>query len=245
MSDVEPSSMSGGEAEDFVGKWRARWPEWPLAEVFVPPVQRPVVLAWAALQQELLDAAWGGRDARPGELKLAWWMEELQGWSQGRRRHPLGRVLQREPAPWAALAVALPALGRSRERPLDVDDAFAALHAVADAAAGIELALFAAAEPTVREATSRLVTATWLVARVRADAQSAVPLALLGADYSTDDAAVSAWCSVLRECWPEGRHAPRIRRLWARLARLRLDSAGDAAPAAARVLWNAWRTARN
>lgn len=85
--------------QDFAGKWRARWPEWSVAEVFVPRAQRGVAVAWAALQQELTDAAWGGTDALPGEAKLGWWMEELQGWRQGRRRHPLGLALQRQDAP--------------------------------------------------------------------------------------------------------------------------------------------------
>ena len=49
--------MSDQEATDsFIGKWRARWPEWSVAEVFIPRGQREVVLAWMALLQELTDA---------------------------------------------------------------------------------------------------------------------------------------------------------------------------------------------
>ncbi|MFQ6313658.1 hypothetical protein ACLMLE_27050, partial [Lysobacter capsici] len=51
---------------DFAGKWRARWPEWSVAEVFVPRSQRATAVAWAALQQELTDAAWAAGDALPG-----------------------------------------------------------------------------------------------------------------------------------------------------------------------------------
>lgn len=244
MTDENAVPVSGDDGEGFVAKWRERWPEWPLAEVFIAPAQRPVALAWAALQQELLDAAWGGHDARPGELKLAWWMEELQGWTQGRRRHPLGRVLQRQPAPWAALAAALPALGRSRERPLDADDAFAALESVARAVAGIEASLFDPPPTASSDAAVPLVTATWLATRTRMGDDAAVPLALLEPD-GTPGGGLDAWRSTLRSRWPEARGGvPRVRRVWAALARARLDSK-DAAPAAPRVLWSAWRAARN
>src|SRR5690606_14891514 len=76
--------------EAFLDKWRARWPEWRIAEVFVPAPRRPATLAWLGLRQELADAAWGGADPRPGAAKLAWWSDELRGWASGRRRHPLG-----------------------------------------------------------------------------------------------------------------------------------------------------------
>lgn len=243
MSDESPVPASGDDLEGFVGKWRARWPEWPLAEVFVAPEQRPIALAWAALQQELLDAAWGGRDARPGELKLAWWMEELQGWTHGRRRHPLGRVLQRSAAPWASLAAALPVLGRSRERPLDTDDAFASLKPAAEAAAAVEHALFGGVEGA---ATWQLIAATWLATRARSsEDEASVPLALLSQGGDGGRARAS-WCAELRARWPrDDRDAPRVRRLWAALACLRLAEPGDRAPGAARVLWQAWGAARN
>ncbi|GHA73663.1 phytoene/squalene synthase family protein [Cognatilysobacter bugurensis] len=242
MTDEDIPATASDELEGFVGKWRARWPEWPLAEVFVQREQRPVALAWAALQQELLDAAWGGSDARPGELKLAWWMEELAGWGQGRRRHPLGRVLQREPAPWPVLAAALPALARSRERPLDADDAFAAVEPAAIAAAQVEHALFGAGDS---DGTSRLIAASWLAARARGEGDAAVPLALLGANGDSA-AAQNAWRGQLAARWPQmHRGAPRVRRLWASLARLRLTDSRDTPLPAPRVLWDAWRAARN
>lgn len=244
MSEDAALPASGDQVDDFVGKWRARWPEWPLAEVFVAPEQRAVALAWAALQQELLDAAWGGADARPGELKLAWWVEELHGWTQGRRRHPLGRVLHRAPAPWTGLAAALPALGRSRERPLDADDAFASLQPVAESASQVELALFGAGDALV---TARLIAATWLATRARGADDAAVPLALLGRE-GEGDRAHATWRAELLSRWPDpvtGRSAPRVRRLWAALARLRISESGHSARRAPRVLWQAWRAARN
>jgi phytoene/squalene synthetase len=135
------------DLDDFLGKWRGRWPEWRIAGVFVPEAQRPVAEAWFALLQEWTDAAWAGGDPTPGAAKLGWWSEELRGWSKGLRRHPLGRVLQKQPAPWAALADALPGLLAVRE-PLRAwaspDDARAALQPLAGALAACEATLFAA-----------------------------------------------------------------------------------------------------
>lgn len=115
MTDAGTSTtVSTAEHDGFINKWRVRWPEWQVAEVFLPRDSRKRWLAWFALRQELIDAAWAGADPRPGEAKLGWWIEELQGWAQGRRRHPLGLVLQSLPAPWAQLASCLPALATAR-----------------------------------------------------------------------------------------------------------------------------------
>lgn len=229
---------SGDASSSFFDAWLQAWPEWSMAQVFVEPRMREIALAWAALQQELLDTAWGGTDPRPAEAKLAWWEEELRGWSQGRRRHPLGRVLQREAAPWTALAAELPALGRTRERPLDADDAFASLAPAAAVAARIDAALFGGPAPA--EAT---VAATWLAWRVIRYGEPAVPLAVL-ADAGQGDA-VLRWRGALSRRWPSGQRGSRVRRLWMALARLRLGIAPGHVPPSWRVLWAAWRAARN
>ncbi len=96
--------------EAFLEKWRARWPEWAIAEGFLAPAERPLAQAWLALRAELLEAAWGGEDPTPGAAKLGWWEEELRGWARGARRHPLGLTLQKQPLDWVALAAALPVL---------------------------------------------------------------------------------------------------------------------------------------
>ena len=116
--------MSDHDAlQGFLGKWRARWPDWAVADAFVPADQRERVWAWLALRDELAEAAWGGEDPRPGDAKLGWWADELDGWSRGARRHPLGLALQKVPAPWPGLAACLPALRASRERPAGLDAA--------------------------------------------------------------------------------------------------------------------------
>lgn len=237
----EPTPSGGGDAyAGFIDKWRARWPEWQLAEVFLPPAERQVALAWAALQQELLDAAWGGTEARPGEVKLLWWQEELHGWSQGRRRHPLGQVLQRQSAPWGALAEALAQLPASRERAQDASGAFAVLRPVAAAAAAVEAGLFGG-PPS--HASTDAIAANWLATRALRTDGAAVPLQALARAGQGD--ATAAWRRELSADWPVTRGTPRARRLWNALVLARLGHAGAGPLPAWRVVWTAWRAARN
>ena len=230
---------------DFIAKWRVRWPEWAVAEAFVPAAQRQTALAWAALQQELTDAAWGGSDPRPGEAKLGWWQEELAGWSRGARRHPLGEVLQRKPAPWSMLATSLPSLGASRERPANADEAFATLESFARATARIDESLFAG--PVDGEAVdhrdARPVVAALLLSRLVQDDGNGVPLAALARAGDADPRPI--WAHQLRERWPRERAATRPRRLWIALARARLGQPDPAQPRPSwKTLATAWRAAR-
>jgi phytoene/squalene synthetase len=103
------------DTADFAAKWTARWPEWAIARTFVPPAEHADAEAWFALLQEWAEAAWAGEEPTPGLAKLAWWEEELRGWTRGLRRHPLGRDLQRRSAPWGPLADALAGLRETRE----------------------------------------------------------------------------------------------------------------------------------
>src|SRR5690606_20594775 len=135
-----PGAMSEpGTAGGFVSKWRARWPEWGVAEAFGAADQRQVAGAWVALLQELYDAAWSGQDPTPGLAKLAWWHEELEGWDKGGRRHPLGEVLQRLPAPWTRLGRARNALPSTRGQ--SAAEAAPSLPDLAEAVAGRAAAL--------------------------------------------------------------------------------------------------------
>ncbi|WP_017917626.1 squalene/phytoene synthase family protein, partial [Xanthomonas sp. SHU 308] len=87
--------MSSSSALDaFLDKWRRRWPEWAVAEAFVPAPQRARTVAWFALLQEFDDILNIAGDPLPADAKLAWWGEELRSWSGQRSRHPLGRVLE-------------------------------------------------------------------------------------------------------------------------------------------------------
>ncbi len=216
---AHPQTVNDAAAVDsFIAKWRARWPEWTVAEVFVPAAQRDIAVAWFALLQELTDAAWAGEDPTPGLAKLAWWQEELQGWSQGRRRHPLGISLQLRQVPWQALAAALPALRETRA-PRDTVSALAALRPFAEAAAMVEQALLADpqhADPDASLAASLLAThPRWSAGTVEA--------------------------SDLDARWPAP-SGPRPRRILAALARTRLR---HRLRPLWRALWVAWRAARH
>lgn len=226
---------------DFIAKWRGRWPEWSVAETFVPAEQRARALAWATLQQELGDAAWGGADPRPGAAKLGWWQEELIGWTRGARRHPIATILQPVPAPWQSLAEVLPALADSRERAASVADAFAAVEPCATVIAAIDCALF---DSATGPEDSRVVAANLLQSRMLHTGDGHVPLDML-ARAGTGDAA-AAWASELARQWPQARAGSRVRRVWAALALQRLHASAPAIPAPAwKALWIAWRSARD
>ncbi len=202
----------------FIDKWRARWPEWAMAEVFVPPAQRDAAIAWFALLQELADAAWRGDDPAPGLAKLAWWQEELRGWAKGARRHPLGLVLQPLSAPWQALAEALPVL-RDRTLPHRGDEALrAALRPLGAAMAAVEGALFGGTRDP--DALS-----LWLV--------------MAHAGVSSNAWAPDSAEDVMRD-------ASRVRRLADALLRLRFEGGAAGHPVSRwRTLIAAWRAARN
>ena len=140
--------MSDREAlQAFFDKSQTEWPEWALAEVFVPVSQRELARAWLALRGEWADAAWAGVDPVPGAAKLGWWQEELQGWARNAYRHPLGQVLQKQPADWALLSQTLPALAASRVQQGDLGNALRGLEPVAQALAATAAGLFAAPLP--------------------------------------------------------------------------------------------------
>jgi hypothetical protein len=229
------SDAAGLEA--FLDKWRARWPEWRVAETFVPAPDRRATLAWLALRQELADAAWEGADPRPGMAKLAWWGEELGGWAAGRRRHPLGLALQRAPAPWNALAQALPALALAREAALPADPSFEALHEVlapfATAAAGVSTVLAAGTPASAMPAPGTAIAASLSAMRV------------LAGEGSVDAA------RELLGAWPARPGGTRADRIFAALARLRLQAlradGGDRLRVAShwQALWVAWRAGRS
>lgn len=226
---------------DFLAKWRHRWPEWNIAEVFVAADQRVMALAWATLQQELVDAGWGGSDPIPGRAKLGWWQEELSGWSRGARRHPIATVLQPIDAPWQSLADVLPVLAATRERPDSVASAFDTLAPLATAFAGIDAALF---RTPPSPGDQRLVAANLLHARMLHEGDQAVPLDMLA--RAGDGDPLATWTAELCRQWPEQRAASRVRRLWAALAQRRLAAGAATAPVpAARTLWVAWRSARD
>jgi hypothetical protein len=227
--------------DSFLDKWRSRWPEWRVVEVFVPVSQRRLAVAWFALLQEFTDAMNIAGDPLPADAKLAWWGEELRDWSRQRSRHPLGRVLEPNRAPWFELAEALSTLIRLRERPQDPATAFQIVQPLAKAIAEVESALFGSAEG---QALVVAISAQWLAARLDEAGDAAVPV-----DFATQaGSAQHAWSQALFEQWPARSDGAIPRKLWSALARSRLrrfSAAGEGyAPLSpVRALWLGWRAA--
>jgi hypothetical protein len=239
--------MSDSTALDsFLDKWLARWPEWQMAEVFVPPARRAVAVAWFALLQEFEDIMNIAGDPLPADAKLAWWGEELRDWARQRSRHPLGRVLEPQAAPWAALAEALPQLIAARDRPLDARAAFAGLQGFGAAVAAVETVLFAA---PASASLTQAIAAQALATRLAEAGAAALPMREAEVGESGDASAQARrWAEVLLRHWPQ-RQGGRERRVLSALARGRLRrfaKAGEAAPmpSAGALLFAAWRAAR-
>jgi len=225
--------MSSPSALDsFLDKWRDRWPEWAVAERFVAPDRQQRVLAWFALLQEFEDIMNIAGDTLPADAKLAWWQQELRDWSNQRSRHPLGRVLEPVPAPWAQLAEALPAVQEARTQPASLADALGTLRPFAEAVTALEAALFERS----RRADTQAVAVQWLAARLAVAGASAAPA---GVD-------LAQWRAQLLRQWPAKPALAQPHRIWSRLARLRVsrELAGQGAyPTPLQQLWHAWRAA--
>ncbi|MBB6188730.1 squalene/phytoene synthase family protein [Rhodanobacter sp. MP7CTX1] len=79
--------------QSFIDKWLAVQPQQRIALVFVDGQRYPGHIALAALEQELLGAAYGIREPQVAVAKLNWWAEELAGAAASGGRHPLTQVL--------------------------------------------------------------------------------------------------------------------------------------------------------
>ncbi len=86
-------AISHGALQSYVDKWLAVQPAQRMALAFVDPAKYPGHIALAALEQELLSAAYGIREPQVALGKLNWWAEELSGAAASGGRHPLTQVL--------------------------------------------------------------------------------------------------------------------------------------------------------
>jgi hypothetical protein len=233
--------MSDSAALDsFLEKWRVRWPEWSVAEVFVVPSRRDVAVAWFALLQEFDDVLNIAGDPLPADAKLAWWGEELRGWATQRSRHPLGRRLEPVRADWARLAEALPTLVDARARALSADTAFGSLVRYAEAVAAVELDVLG------RAPASQAIMAQMLATRLTEVGSTAVPIDVQ--QDASDADGLRAWSASLGKRWLPGQGA-RERRLLSAYAQGRLRRfarRGEPAPLPSRaaLLFTGWRAAR-
>jgi 15-cis-phytoene synthase len=85
--------MSEAALQSYIDKWLAVQPQQRIALAFVDPHSHPGHVALAALEQELLSAAYGIREPQVAATKLNWWAEELSGAAASGGRHPLTQVL--------------------------------------------------------------------------------------------------------------------------------------------------------
>jgi hypothetical protein len=166
----------------------------------------------------------------------------LRDWSRQRSRHPLGRVLEPNRAPWFELAEVLPALIRLRERPQDPATAFQVVQPLAKAVAEVESALFGSA---AGQALVLAISAQWLAARLDEAGDAAIPVDFAAQAGSSQH----AWSQALLGQWPARSDGAIPRKLWSALARSRLrrfSAAGEGyAPLSpVRALWLGWRAAR-
>ncbi|BDU20666.1 squalene/phytoene synthase family protein [Dyella sp. GSA-30] len=79
--------------DSYIDKWLSVQPQQRIALAFVDPHRYPGHIALAALEQELLGAAYGIREPQVAAAKLNWWAEELSGAASSGGRHPLTQVL--------------------------------------------------------------------------------------------------------------------------------------------------------
>ena len=79
--------------QSFIDKWLAVQPQQRVALAFVDGRRYPGHIALAALEQELLAAAYSIREPQVAVAKLNWWAEELSGAASSGGRHPLTQVI--------------------------------------------------------------------------------------------------------------------------------------------------------
>ncbi|MDE3072850.1 MAG: squalene/phytoene synthase family protein [Pseudomonadota bacterium] len=94
---MSPDASAVGALQSYVDKWLAVQPRQRVALVFVDPRRYPGHVALAALEQELLAAAYGIHEPQVAVAKLNWWAEELVGAAAGGGRHPLSKLLFDDP----------------------------------------------------------------------------------------------------------------------------------------------------
>jgi len=85
--------MSETALQSYIDKWLAVQPQQRIALAFVDQKTHPGHIALAALEQEMLSAAYGIREPQVAAAKLNWWAEELAGAAVSGGRHPLTQVL--------------------------------------------------------------------------------------------------------------------------------------------------------
>lgn len=228
-----PQSVPDSEVlQSYLDSWRRDWPEWSIAERFIPQSLRTVAQAWFAVQQQwegLLPAA---SESMATAAKQAWWKHEIDNWQQGQALHPLGSVLCVITAPWAQLATTMTCLQTLQCTSADVRHGYQELWAMIHALATIDNHLFGR---TVSSDPQALLI-QWLDARRRRG----------GAGASPPGQTADQWRQQLLTMWPNKPSLARPRRIWLALIRRRIQdplisqrSRGDVFV----QLWRSWQVA--
>jgi hypothetical protein len=232
--------------------------------VFCVRVQRVRFALWGALLFELREAAFELSDARPTEVKCAWWADEALRCAQDAPRHPLTQALAAAGLPWNAIARGMIAMAQADgSRPANRDAAMAVVAPLADGIATVESGLFDGRQADTADAkdASRAVAVHLLGERLRTGIAAAdggrVPLSLLARHAITGSMlsqpqgapAVRDWAADLAEALPGHLGgSPLFRRTRAAFDGwfLRERAAGHDRPAVPplRALRLAWRSAR-
>ena len=214
-------------------KWRDRWPQWAIADVFIAPAQRLTAQAWFSVLME-----WEDLLNQPSEqpiiaIKLDWWQHELAQWATQRSSHPIAPLLMGLDAPWQLLAETLSDLTALASVPSTLAQAEASLARVLDAMVAVEMRLF----PGEKGCDRRLLLLHWLEARCRFGTAAA-------------GMSVATWRRVLLDAWPDAPQSERPRRLLSTLTRQRLqrairseDGAHPRTDGRLHLLWSCWRSA--
>lgn len=215
-------------------KWRDRWPQWAIAEVFIAPAQRLTAQAWFSLLMEWEDLLNQSSEQLIIAAKLQWWQHELAQWSTQRSSHPIAPLLMGLDAPWQLLAEPLSDLAALASVPPTLAQAEASLARVLDAMVAVEMRLF----PGERGCDRRLLLLHWLEARCRVG--KGIPAGM----------SVAAWRRALLDAWPDAPQSERARRLLSTLTRQRLqravrseDGKSPRCKGRLHLLWCCWRSA--
>lgn len=261
------------EAQSYIAKWLAREPEMEPVLGFLPQRDRALAACWGALQNELFEAMLEPRDRGVAQVKLAWWGEALARGSGQGAAHPLLRALFDQPAAaniassgWQPLVHAALALGAEDTSPPDIDTALQLRSGIADAIAGLDVALFA---PSAPPGSGAPIAAGLLLRQLRAALRSQpgrhpfLPLQLFARhgqrsdsfDPAHTDAAGAALVADFAAALaaPLQTHSAAVTWRRCRIALDRRIARGIAArpqPASATLsrwtsLWTAWRAARS
>jgi len=89
--------MTDPTLHSYIDKWLAARPARHQAMPFLHAARRDTVLAFGALEHELMTATYGISEPQVAAAKLNWWGEELGGAVASGGRHPLTKTLFADP----------------------------------------------------------------------------------------------------------------------------------------------------